>query len=275
MQAPQISTLDSREDTGSPVPAQDAPPLPPAPTAAPSASLAKEPRQRAPAREVYVVDDEEDELIDDDDNNNNNNNAGSSSKPLPPPIPVARPQVAPEPPAAIPATVPVPTIGTPVPLEAIPNPSVVIPRKRAYRRRANLAAETSGAGTPTPSSPATLPGAEDETTPQKRRRVRSAPKATLEVKRQEPDVSGGQQDQGSLMMWRMNEAAEGQGVQHQQHAAPPPLQASSVAPPTEVRRGRRPKAAVAAGDLEGRPAATPPPRRGRCATKEIVVLPSY
>ncbi|KAG9002789.1 hypothetical protein FRB93_011391 [Tulasnella sp. JGI-2019a] len=201
MQAPEISTLEARQDsTPPPATLSELTPERPEPTtiaednnddiAPPPVTTSTRPSrpQQQHSREVYVEEDEEDELIDDDD-------GASPSKTVPlveqmPAVlhPAQHAIVPPPPPVADPA------------LQTPPSSSVV-PRKRAYKRKdKSIVGNTTSVATPG------VPGSDDADAQAsaKRRRVRSAPKATLEVKRQEPDL---QQDAASLMMWRMNEDA--------------------------------------------------------------------
>ncbi|KAG8844069.1 hypothetical protein FRB96_003302 [Tulasnella sp. 330] len=237
MQAPQISTLEAREDS-TPPPAVSEIPVEPAGTATsadsndvpPPVTTSTRPtrpqRQQDRGREVYVEEDEEDELIDDDD-------SGSPSKVI---VRASEMTMAPQAPqqTIVPPPPPIGELQT-------PPPGSVVPRKRAYKRKEKTA--TTGSNLPTPPSMPSdaVPGPDDVDAPAtaKRRRVRSAPKATLEVKRQEPDL---QQDTASLMMWRMNEEQNkpdlDANLHSQGHAAP-----STVAPvsssPEKRKRGPR------------------------------------
>ncbi|KAG8910443.1 hypothetical protein FRC01_006332 [Tulasnella sp. 417] len=268
MEAPQISTLDSKEDTPqpaeSPVKTQVAPQPPPASSSTATGAKSSQ-AGRAP---VYVDEDEEDQLIDDDDDV-----AGPPSRPAPADQPRTaiperlatqppRQQLTPTP-SVVSVTSEPPTTYVPPPITSQPSQSAT-PRRRNTKPRKTDDASSVGTS-PVGAAPA------------KKKRNRTAIKATLEVGRQEPETHD---NTGTTSAWRLD---GGPG------AAAPPMQmtivqqdemsimGASAAPKQPAKRKRAPKAAAAAAPpsadtsmVEGSSAAPPPRKRQRTQPKKPV-----
>ncbi|KIO25497.1 hypothetical protein M407DRAFT_8384 [Tulasnella calospora MUT 4182] len=270
MEAPQISTLDSKEDTPQPAepPAATNPtPHPPAPSSSAATGAKSSQAGRAP---VYVDEDEEDQLIDDDDDV-----AGPPGRLAPvnvvdqprPAIPerlAAQPprqQLTPTPSVVSVASEP-PTTYVPPPITSQPSQSAT-PRRRTTKPRKTDDASSVGTS-PVGSAPA------------KKKRNRTAIKATLEVGRQEPETHD---NTGTTSAWRLD---GGPGT------AAPPMQMTivqqdemsiinaSAAQKQPAKRKRAPKAAPAAPPsadtslVEGSSVAPPPRKRQRTQPKKPV-----
>lgn len=263
MEAPQISTLDSKEDTPQPAEPPAAANFTSHPPAASSSSATGAKNSQAGRAPVYVDEDEEDQLIDDDDDV-----AGPPGRLVPvnvvdqprPAIPERlatqppRQQLTPTPSVVSVASEP-PTTYVPPPITSQPSQSAT-PRRRTAKPRKTDDASSVGTS-PVGAAPA------------KKKRNRTAIKATLEVGRQEPETHD---NTGTTSAWRLD---GGPG------AAAPPMQMTivqqdemsimnaSTAPKQPAKRKRAPKVAAAAPPsadtslVEGSSVAPPPRKRQR------------
>ncbi|KAG8946231.1 hypothetical protein FRC04_011977 [Tulasnella sp. 424] len=269
MDAPQISTLNSKEDTPQPTESLPATKFVPYTSAAgPSTTTAAKETQsgRAP---VYVEEDEEDQLIDDDDEVSGPPGrlapvevAGHPRTAVPERLATQPPrqQLTPTPSVASVTSEPPPTTYVPPPVTSQPSQSTT-PRRRTAKPRKTDDASSVGTS-PVGSAPA------------KKKRNRTAIKATLEVGRQEPETHD---NTGTTSAWRLD---GGPGT------AGPPMQMTivqqdemsimnaSAAPKQPAKRKRAPKAApapapsTATPPVEGSSVAPPPRKRQRTQPKK-------
>ncbi|KAG8980891.1 hypothetical protein FRB90_007425 [Tulasnella sp. 427] len=275
MDAPQISTLDAKEDTPQPVE-----PIPetasisrPAPSAKAAPATTKP--SEAGRGPVYVDDDEEDQLIDDDDDV-----AG-------PPARTAPAEVAEHPRTAIPDRL----ANHPPRQQLTPTPSVVSVASEPSTSYAPPPAASQPAQSTTPRRRGTKPRKTEEapsivTSPvssaptAKKKRNRNAAKATLEVGRQEPETHD---NTGTTSAWRLEAgpSSVGQPMQMtivQQDEISFISAASSTKQPTttNTKRKRAPKATSSAAppaeapSADSNSAAPPPRKRPRTQPKKSV-----
>ncbi|KAG8904777.1 hypothetical protein FRB99_001209 [Tulasnella sp. 403] len=253
MDAPHISTLDTQEDaTPPPLASKDSSTTfileqpqaahahPQTPQQTKPLRVVRDPMQ--PHREVYVLeDDEEDQLIDDDDEVGGPSRAAAAAA-LAPSTSVIRDMVGPSVPAPSPRPPPANSLpehmlpsnhppSGPVSTSDRPSPS---PRKRNAKPKKLVDEANAPIGIPV-----IFPVA-------KKKRVRTAIKATLEVVRQEPETHD---NTGTTSAWRLD--------------TPNPIVQDEVKPPVKRRRGPRNsgQGTVSAPPQPVAPAAAPPPRK--------------